>query len=178
MAAAADVWVALLRGINVGGHRKLPMAELRGLLDSLGYADIATYIQSGNAVFTTGADEPAIAAILDRFGFEVPVILRGADELASIATGHPFADAEPDEAKLHVMFLAEVPDSARALLDAAAFVPDEAALHDRELYVHYAAGAGRSKLTTDAVERALGTSVTARNWRTVAKLAEMVAAVG
>ena len=138
MAAAADVWVALLRGINVGGHRKLPMAELRGLLDGLGYADIATYIQSGNAVFTAAAEEPAIveavnAAILDRFGFEVPVILRGADELASIAAGHPFADAEPDEAKLHVMFLAEVPDPARAHLDAAAFVPDEAVLRDREL---------------------------------------------
>jgi uncharacterized protein (DUF1697 family) len=176
---AATVWVALLRGINVGGHRKLPMADLRGLLEGLGYRDVATYIQSGNAVFTADADEPAIAeaissAILDRFDFEVPVVARSADEIAAIAASHPLGEGEPDEAKLHVMFLDEPPTTDRiADLDAASFAPDEATLDGRELYIHYAEGAGRSKLTTDAVERALGVAATARNWRTVRKLAEM-----
>ncbi len=182
--AATPAWVALLRGINVGGHRKLPMADLRGLLDGLGYSDVATYIQSGNAVFTSGDAEPAIveaisSAILERFGFEVPVVVRSAAEVASVAATHPLGAGEPDEAKLHVMFLSEAPRRGRvADLDAATFAPDEVSLDGRELYIHYAEGAGRSKLTTDAVERALGTSATARNWRTVGKLAEMVAALG
>jgi uncharacterized protein (DUF1697 family) len=185
VSAPAEAHVALLRGINVGGHRKLPMADLRALLEHLGYGDVATYIQSGNAVFTTNAEEPVIveavsAAILARFGFEVPVIVRTRDELAAIAASHPFESAqagrgETDETKLHVTFLAEAPDRVRLPgLDAATFAPDEVALDGRELYIHYAEGAGRSKLTTDAVERALGTSATARNWRTVRRLAEML----
>lgn len=179
---AATAWVALLRGINVGGHRKLPMADLRGLLDGLGYSNVATYIQSGNAVFTADGEERTVVeaisdAILDRFGFEVPVVARTGPELAAIAAAHPLAAGEPDEVKLHVMFLDAAPEADRiADLDAATFAPDDATLDGRELYIHYAEGAGRSKLTTDAVERALGVTATARNWRTVRKLAEMTGA--
>ena len=175
--------VALLRGINVGGHHKVPMAELRALFEQLGYTDVATYVQSGNVLFTGEThDEPTTvrgirAALLDRFGFDIPVLVRSTGELAAVAARHPYAAVQPDEAKLHVFFLAGEPAlEAIADLDPARFAPDEFTVEGRHLYAHYPNGAGRSKLTNDPVERALGTTATARNWRTVTKLLELATA--
>ncbi len=175
--------VALLRGINVGGHRRVPMAELRTVFEALGYQQVSTYVQSGNVVFTSDGDEHALAsdleqALLDHFGFAVTVVVRTERELAAVAARHPFGARQDDPAKLHVLFLADTPaPDAVGGFDPAPFAPDEFVVDGRELYVHYPNGAGRTKLTIDAVERALGTAATGRNWRTVAKLLELAHAI-
>ena len=170
--------IALLRGINVGGHNRVPMAELRSLFEGLGHEHVATYVQSGNVVFDSAAGQSAIVsaieqAIAAQFGFAVPVVVRSRSELAAVATRHPLAGDEPDEAKLHVFFLADAPPAAIPGLDPSRYAPDEFVLDGRELYVHYPNGQGRSKLTVARVERAFETTATARNWRTIARLLEL-----
>jgi uncharacterized protein (DUF1697 family) len=166
-------YVALLRAINLGKARKVPMAELRAVLADLGHSGIATHLQSGNAVFRAGKPPDAVTADLEfalaeRFGFDVPVILRTAGEMCAIAAEHPFGDDDPT--KLHVVFYALTPpDAAIERIDAARAAPDRFVVRGREAYVHYPNGAGRSKLNLDP----LGPG-TARNWRTVRALGEMV----
>ncbi len=167
-------YVALLRGINVGGHRRVPMADLRGLCEGLGFGEVATYIQSGNVVFTSDRSGEEVgrrleAAIAERFGFAVAVVVRTRAELAAVAASHPFAGRQTDPAKLHVVFFEKPPPpEAVAALKAADTSPDEVAVDGREAFVHYPNGAGRSKLNLDALGEG-----TARNWRTVAKLLEL-----
>ena len=175
--------VALLRGINVGGHHKVPVAELRALFEQLGHTGVTTYVQSGNVLFTSETlDEPTTTggvarALHDRFGFDIPVVVRTTAELATAAARQPYAAAQPDHAKLHVFFLADEPaPEAIANLDPARFVPDEFTFEGRHLYAHYPNGAGRSGLTGDRIERACGTTATARNWRTVTKLLALATA--
>jgi uncharacterized protein (DUF1697 family) len=151
--------IALLRGINVGGHNRVPMAELRSRFEGLGHERVATHVQSGNVVFESAAVEAAIVsgveqAIREQFGFAVPVVVRSHSELAAVADRHPLAGDGPDEAKLHVFFIAKAPEAATAPgLDASRFAPDEFMLDGRELYIHYPNGRGRSKLTVAQVER-------------------------
>jgi len=132
--------LALLRGINVGGHHKVPIVELRALFEQLAYTDVATYVQSGNVLFTSEtADEPTTVrgiatALRNRFGSDIPVVVRSTEELAAVAARHPYAAAQLDDAKLHVFFLAEDPAiEAIASLDAALFAPDEFTLDGRHL---------------------------------------------
>jgi uncharacterized protein (DUF1697 family) len=174
---AMTAWVALLRGINLGGHHTVPMAALRSLVEELGHRDVATYVQSGNVVFTAaaarGVDDITAeleAALASRFGFAVPVVLRSRDEIERIAARHPFEEREEEPAKLHVFFLAGEPEPARvAAWHPERYAPDEAVVDGREVYVHFPNGMGRSKFTFD-----FGTPATARNWRTVQALAAMV----
>lgn len=176
-------WAALLRGVNVGGSNRLPMAELRETVAALGFDDVATYIQSGNIVFsapgTTAADEPALtdrlrAAVSEHHGLSVPVVVRSADEIVRIANSHPDADSGIDPTLLHVQFLDREPD-AEAVdgVDPVVFEPDRWAVVGREIYVCYPNGSARSKLTLEVFERALGVTATARNLNTVRKLAEL-----
>lgn len=172
-------WVALLRGVNVGGHNKVPMAELRDACRSLGFASVATYIQSGNVVFRSAGKVDALArelraAIAERFDCDVPVVLRTADELRRVLAANPFIAAGRDPAKLHVGFLAEAPSAEE--VEAVPPQPpgrEEFQVIGGEVYLFYPDGMGRSKLTTAYFDRALGTTMTARNWRTVGKLVEM-----
>jgi uncharacterized protein (DUF1697 family) len=172
--------VALLRGINVGAGRRVPMGGLRELAEQLGLTEVATHVQSGNLVFSTRSfDEARIAssleaAIATAFGVTPPVIVRTGAELASIAAAHPFAAGELRPAMLHVAFLRDAPSKAAlASLDPARSPGDRFTLAGRELYLHYPNGSGRSKLTLDYIERRLATVATARNWRTVQQLAAM-----
>ena len=108
-------WVALLRGINVGGRKPVPMSELRALFECLGHRQVSTYVQSGNVVFRTDGEEPALvagleSALRETFGFDATVVMRSGDELALVARTHPFAANEPDPAKLHVFFLGDAPE--------------------------------------------------------------------
>ena len=174
-------YVALFRGINVGGSHRVAMAELRALFEGAGLEGVSTYIQSGNVVFNSERDEAdlasALAAVLrDRFGFEIPVVIREGEAFRAAARRHPLAAAQQDERLLHVVFLGATPaaEAIRAF-DAAAFLPDECTLDGRELYVAYRHGSARSRLSVDAAERALGSTATGRNWRTVGKLAELLA---
>ena len=174
-------YAALLRGINVGGQHRVPMGDLRALFEALGNQRVSTYIQSGNVIFRSDRDEDALvpvlsAALRDRFGFEIPVIIRDGAALRAAARRHPLTAVQPDQKLLHVVFLGAVPaPKAIRAFDPAAFLPDELTVKGREVYVAYRKGSARSKLTVDAIERALGSTATGRNWRTVTKLAELVA---
>ena len=170
-------YVALLRGINVGGTNKVRMGDLRALFDALGYSDAQTYIQSGNVVFSATAQESALvaaieAAIEETFALRVPVVVRSRAQLAAVAATSPFDGAAPTA--VHVAFLSGRPRAASvAALDPDRSPPDTFAVVGREVYLHYPNGSGRSKLTVDYLERVLGTRATARNWNTVTKLLTM-----
>ncbi|MFF9915296.1 DUF1697 domain-containing protein [Streptomyces sp. NPDC013457] len=180
-------YAVLLRGINVGGHRKVPMADLRSLLEELGHRDVRTYLQSGNAVFTTDTDRPteqeqttAIEeAVEKRFGFRVDCLVRDADYLAAVVDACPFPAAELEGKQLHVTYLSEPVTPERfASIDQDAFLPEEFRLGDRALYLYAPEGLGRSKLGEVLSRPALfkGIVATSRNWNTVVKLAEMTRA--
>ncbi len=174
---ASTKYIALLRAINVGGNRKVPMADLRALVAEAGATDVQTYIQSGNVVFEHAqTDDDVLRDDLERrlagtFGFDVPVILRRAAAWDAVVAGNPFPDAEPT--RLLVSFLRDSPP-AGALddVDAVAFAPEQFVLSGREVYLHLPEGFGNAKLPR-ALQRALNNQETARNWRTVLKLAEM-----
>ncbi len=177
---ADDVYVALLRGINLGGKNKLPMAELVALFDGAGGRDVRTYIQSGNVIFRAtearASRIPSVIAkgIADRLGFRAPVVLRKAAELRAVARGNPFLRAVADPEALHVMFLADWPAPAKvAALDPERSPPDEFHVWRREIYLRCPGGVARTKLTNDYFDTRLATTSTMRNWRTVLKLVEM-----
>lgn len=177
--------VALLRGINVGGRRRIRMAELRQVLGQVGLDGVETLLQSGNVV-VEGSDPEAVAATIRRaigetFGLEVGVLTRTAEDLEAVAERNPFPEAAEDDPKrLHVVFLSEAPDpDTFAELDPVRADDDELALRGRELYVHYGeAGAGRSPLDLARLERALGLTATARNWNTVLRLVDAAGTPG
>ncbi|WP_031086387.1 DUF1697 domain-containing protein [Streptomyces sp. NRRL WC-3549] len=175
-------YAALLRGINVSGHRRVPMAELRALLTDLGHTGVATHLQSGNAVFgSASGDEGTLGAELERaveehFGFRVDVLVRTGRYLAQVAEACPFPADRLEGRQLHVTFFDRSVDAARfASLDAAAFLPEEFRLGARELYLYAPDGLGRSKLADALARPALnrGVLATTRNWNTVARLVEM-----
>ncbi|MFG2551348.1 DUF1697 domain-containing protein [Streptomyces sp. NPDC048581] len=175
-------YAALLRGINVGGSRKLPMAELRTLMTGIGYGDVRTYLQSGQAVFTADhGDEESLAAELasaieKQFGFAVDVIVRDHAYLRAVADNCPFPAVELEPKQLHVTYFSAPVDAERfAEIDRAAYLPEEFRLGDRELYLYAPDGLGRSKLGEILSRPRLnkGLIATSRNWNTVLKLVEM-----
>lgn len=170
-------WVALLRGVNVGGHNKLPMRALQEHLTAAGFAGVATYIQSGNIVFQAQGTAPALAArigdlIQAQFGFRPAVKLLRRAELAAAAKANPFPDAatQDDGKQLHLFFLDGPPDAAHAAaLDALRAPAEFWALAGGVFYLHTPDGFGRSKLAAQA-EKKLKTGTTARNWRSIQAL--------
>jgi uncharacterized protein (DUF1697 family) len=169
-------YIALFRGVNVGGRHLLPMRDLKALMARAGCLDVRTYIQSGNAVFrSAAADDERLAnalaaAVLKARGFEPRVLVRTLAEVRDAATNNPFPDACAIPQALHLFFLAE--RAARADLGAMQALKsgtERFALKGRVLYLHTPDGLGRSKLAA-AAERLLGVEATARNWRTVQAL--------
>lgn len=175
-------YAALLRGINVGGRRKVPMADLRTLMTGLGYDGVRTYLQSGQAVFACGhGDEESLAAELasaieKHFGFDVDVIVRDHPYLRAIVDNCPFLAAELEAKQLHVTyFSAPVTAERFAELDQPAYLPEEFRLGDRVLYLYAPNGLGRSKLA-EVLSRPRfnkGVIATSRNWNTAVKLVEL-----
>ena len=165
--------VVLLRGVNVGGHGRLPMADLRADLDRIGCRDVRTYLQSGNAVVdwsgTSDELERATAAVLAERGLPVKVMVRTGEELARVVEASPWTDLDPKH--FHVGFLSGEPDPAKvAAIDHEALLPERVVVGARVLYLDYALGAGRSK----GLDRLrLGVDVTARNWRSVTALRDL-----
>lgn len=172
-------FIALLRGINVGGHNRIAMAELRELCAQQGWDGVQSYIQSGNLVFTADG-MPAVleaqleAAIADRFGLRITTVIRDAAAWPAYLACNPYPDAAVEEPNLLMMVLAKHPPNAAAaeLVRERADAERVAQVGD-VLWIHYAGGAGRSKLTPALLERAAGSPVTARNWRTIRTLEEM-----
>ncbi|MFE6665333.1 DUF1697 domain-containing protein [Streptomyces sp. NPDC057697] len=181
------MYAALLRGINVSGHKRIPMAELRALLTGLGHGDVRTHLQSGNAVFSSASDdENALAAELERaieqrFGFPVPCLVRDGAYLAAVAAACPFPAAELEGRQLHITYFDRPVDAGRyARIDPAAYLPEAFGLGDRALYLYAPDGLGRSRLA-EALSRSSVTQdtvATSRNWNTVARLVEMTAPTG
>ena len=172
--------VALLRGINVGGHRKVPMAELRRSFEALGCTDVETYLQSGNVVFaTSGVRLSNLATTIEHqvaadFGVDVRVLVRTGAEMARLERANPFRSEGADESTLHVTFLAERPKPASIrALDERKGAPDAFVVSGREVFLHCPGGYGTTKLTTSFFERHLGVTATTRNWKTVTKLCEL-----
>ena len=170
-------WVALLRGINLGARNKVPMAELRRLLEESGYGDVRTYIQSGNVIFTAKASSrDALArrleqAVKDEFGVASAVVLRTWEEIGKVAGAHPFGD---DGSKTHVAFLAQKPRAADVrALEQLEIGADRFELAGSDVYLHYPSGVQGSQLSGAVLERHLRVPATVRNWRTVTRLAEM-----
>ena len=177
-------YAALLRGINVGGSRKVPMADLRTLLEGLGHDGVRTHLQSGQAVFTSGhGDEESLAAELSRaiekhFGFPVDVIVRDHAYLRAVAESCPFPAADLEARQLHVTYYSAPVDEERfASVDRAAFLPEDFRLGDRALYLYAPDGLGRSKLAEALAKPRVhkGLIATSRNWNTVTKLVELTA---
>lgn len=180
VAKAGSVHVALLRGINVGGKNKLPMADLRVVFEDAACADVRTYIQSGNVTFRAKAGLaeriPGLVtqAIADRFGYQIPVVMRSAAELRKIVRGNPFLEDGADEKTLHVAFLADKPKQADVIgLDADRSPPAEFRVHQREIYLRCPNGLARSNLTNRYFDSKLNTTSTLRNWKTVLHLVQM-----
>jgi len=174
-------YISILRGINVGGHKPVPMKELQALFESLGYKQVKTYIQSGNVAFSaeeksSSAIRKAIeVAISQRFGFEVPVLISTQADIKKVIEGNPFLNEkgiEPD--KLHVTFLDELPkqESVDKLLTYD-YAPDRFVLTGKEVYIYCPNGYGRTKINNTFFESKLKVGATTRNWKTVNVLAEM-----
>lgn len=175
-------YVAFLRGINVGRERRVKMADLKNLMETLGYASVVTYLQSGNFVFQA-EDESAeevsqelSKAIKQRFDFEVEVLVLTGDELLSILEANPLTTQEGlDFDKLHATILARPPKSEKepSILDECQ-PPERVALGDRTIYLYCPDGYRHTRLTNSFIEKKLGLPATTRNWRTVSALAQLV----
>lgn len=175
-------YVALVRGINVSGHNRLAMNDLRTLVATAGAEDVETYLQSGNVVFRSTVSDPermrgAIEArIRSQMGKEIAVLVRTAEDMQRTMEGNPLLSDDHEGSHLHVTFLSAVPDSGRAatLREAAdTFAPDLFRLAPAEVYLLCPNGYGRTKLNNAFFERKLGVAATTRNWRTVIALVQM-----
>ena len=174
-------YISLLRGINVGGHNKVPMKQLATLFETLGFSDVRTFIQSGNVVFkapkssTESLSKKIEKSIEAEFGFSVSVVTRTPEDLTRAIEGNPFRkECKAEPAKVHIAFLGG-PPSAEATKKLAGMATATEQLHCSEegIYLYYRDGMGRAKLTGALIERVLGVKATARNWNTVTNLHEM-----
>jgi uncharacterized protein (DUF1697 family) len=174
-------YIALLRAINVGGTKKITMADLAGFFVALGFDQVRTIVQTGNVVFATGdASASELEAMLEReaknrLGLDTDFFVRRAAEWEDVVAQNVFPDeAESDPGHLVVMALKETPGAADvSALQAAVQGPELVRAVGKQLYVVYPAGIGRSRLTLKLIERELGTRGTGRNWNTVLKIAEV-----
>lgn len=174
--------VAILRGINVSGQKKILMADLRALLEEGGFEKVKTYIQSGNIAFDAEAeaDNRSLAKkiadlIQNHYQFEVPVLVRNSKELARTIANNPYAKENGiDTKRLYVTFLDAQPEPEKiAALEKLDFSPDRFAIIEQAVFLHCPVAYGRSKLSNNFFERKLKVPATTRNWKTVHKLLEM-----
>jgi uncharacterized protein (DUF1697 family) len=178
-------YIALLRGINVSGHKIIKMETLRKVLEELDFKHVSTYIQSGNILFRSVEKsipklEKLIAALIDKhFGFDVPVTVVTPEELKKIVLENPYANHTIDDpAQPYVSFLSEVPAADKLeLLQALDFKGDNFITVGKTMYINYVNSAGDSKLSNAIIESKLKLSSTARNWKTVNKLIELAEAI-
>jgi uncharacterized protein (DUF1697 family) len=173
------IWIALLRGINVGGKNLLPMQDLRAVLEEIGLTQVRTYIQSGNCVFGSEQTDPraleqAIAAAIEqRFGFRPETLVMRVESLAAALAANPYSDGANDPKTVHFSFLAAPASNADlSALESLRASTERFHLTDAVFYLHAPDGIGRSRLAAQ-VERHLGVAATGRNLRSVMKIAEL-----
>ena len=177
--------IALIRGINVGRNKRVAMADLREMLTSLGYGNVRTLLQSGNAVFTAPGSAATVVdaveqAMIEQLRVSARVLVRSPTELTMAIEADPFGDRATEGAKHFLGFLDEKPEQATvdavpALAPDADTAPDEARYVDGHLYLWCPNGLSKSTLWKVNWDRSLGTAVTVRNWNTVTKLLELAA---
>lgn len=172
--------VALLRAVNVGG-RKLPMADFRTQVAELGWENVATYIQSGNLVFDADCSpadaEIAIEALIRKHhGYDAPAIVRTRDQWAGCPGGNPFPDAARDTPGYLLMLVAKdaIKADAADVIQARATAGEQVRKVGETLWIHFPEGSGTSKLTPALIDKAIGSSATSRNYRTVCTLLDML----
>ncbi|MEL6637417.1 MAG: DUF1697 domain-containing protein [Bacteroidota bacterium] len=176
-----ETYIALLRGINVSGQKKIKMADLREQLSGLGLAEVRTYIQSGNIVFRHPATEPQVLAqkiksqIQADYGFEVPTLVLRPTDLDYVLQHNPFAqDSDKDPSRWYLTFLATAPPAERiATLAQVDYAPEEFVLDGTNIFFYSPKGYGRAKMNNNFFEQKLKVAATTRNWRTINKLWEM-----
>jgi uncharacterized protein (DUF1697 family) len=174
-------YIALLRGINVGGHRKIKMDHLKAMLEKMGFQKVVTYIQSGNVVFRSsqanaaGLVEKIEKGIAKIFGFDVPVLVLSKDELLAILQESPFKNKEDIEAnRIYYVLLKSKPNTEAASSFEQNSYPNELfVITDNCVYLKCLNGAGKAKLNNASIERKLGVEATTRNHRTLLKLIEL-----
>jgi len=175
------IYISMLRGINVGAHKRIKMDRLRTSFENLGFEQVKTYIQSGNVIFKTNRVSTLVLSrrieekLLADFGFPVSVISRTVEEMASAIQNNPFLkDRSIDPEKFHVTFLSGVPTpSALEKLKTLAIAPEQFRCVGKEMYLYLPNGAGKSILMKSPLDRALSVVTTTRNWRTVNALHQM-----
>lgn len=171
--------IAILRGINVGGKRKLLMADLKTLCEDLGWQEVKTYIQSGNLIFKSSEKNPELEdrleeAIASKFGYEVPVIVRDSEEVQKFNARNPFYNAEADISKLHLSFLKEKPSEENIMeIKQYDFEPDRFTVDQKEVFIYCEGKYHRTKISNNFLEKKLQVGATTRNWKTILKLIEL-----
>jgi uncharacterized protein (DUF1697 family) len=177
----SNTYLALLRGINVGGKNKLPMKDLIDIFVEAECTNVRTFIQSGNVIFTTSPGvaarlpERITAQIAKRFGLRTPMLLRTTQQLKDVISNNPFLQEGAAEETLHVLFLADLPTPVRVKsLDPDRSPPDTFIVRGREVYLRLPNGVAPSKLTNNYFDSKLATTSTGRNWRTMTKLLELM----
>jgi len=172
--------VALLRAVNVGG-RKLPMAELRAQVAKLGWGNVATYIQSGNIVFDAACSrteaEAAIEALIrEHYGYEAPAIVRTREQWAAYPDSNPFPNLARETPGYLLMLLSKQPPQADAadIIQARATAGEQARKAGDALWIHFPQGSGQSKLTPALLDKAIGSTATSRNYRTICTLKDLL----
>jgi uncharacterized protein (DUF1697 family) len=179
-------YIAMLRGINIGPHKRIKMDRLRASFEGLEFDQVQTYIQSGNVVFMAGKVSAASLSkkiegkLLEDFGFSVSVILRTGEEMEKIVGGNPLLKEKGvDPAKLHVAFLSEAPTpAALAKLQGLTLAPDRARFLGKELHLYFPNGTSGSSLWKHPLDRVLSVVTTTRNWNTVNQLLAMARGLG
>ena len=174
-------YISILRGINVGGHKKIKMAELKAIYLTLGFSDIITYIQSGNIIFTdTSSNIQTLInniedTILTHYGFEVPVLIRTTNEWDSIVKHYPFeVNALENLTTISVTLLEATPtQSAISTLQSYVKAPDLLTVHESNVYLYTPNGYGKTKLSNNFIEKKLALKATTRNWKSILKLHEL-----
>jgi uncharacterized protein (DUF1697 family) len=177
-----QTFISILRGINVSGQKKILMAELKAIYESLKLKDIITYIQSGNVIFKSEKSLSDLEfaakiekAIYKKYGFEVPVIIRNKDEIQKIISINPFLkEKNMEEKRLYVTFLSEIPAKKNIeSIKSFDFSPDQFLIIGKEVYLCVSNGYGETKLSNNFFEKKLKVNATTRNWNTVRKLLEL-----
>ncbi|MBD3225868.1 MAG: DUF1697 domain-containing protein [Caldithrix sp.] len=176
-----NVFISLLRGINVSGQKKIKMGDLRALYESLSFTNVKTYIQSGNVIFASQEKDRARLSrrieekIQETYEYNVQVLIKNRNELQQLIHQNPFLQRyNMDTKHLHVTFLYTSPDSElREQIQGIHYEPDELALVGDTIYIYCPNGYGRTKLSNNFFEKKLKTCATTRNWKTITKLTEL-----
>jgi uncharacterized protein (DUF1697 family) len=173
-------FIALLRGINVSGQKKIKMSDLKTLFEEDGFQNVETYIQSGNVIFSAKEKSPAkleekiVSAIKKKFGFDVKVIVITPGEIENTLKSNPFIKKKNDFDKLYVIFLSEKPLAENMKkLNTVDYSPEEYLIDGKYVYLFVPNGYGKAKLNNNFFENKLKVSGSTRNWKTVNQLYEL-----